>query len=298
MNINEVNTHILPDKFEYHAPQRLDEVLQLLYKYKDSAKILAGGTDLIISMKQGTMRLEHLINIQGVPELQGIITREDNIIIGSATNLRDIERSNVVKNWLPLLLKAIRSMASVQIRNMATIGGNICNASPAADTVVALIAIGADAIVQGTSDTRTVPLEDFIIGPGETVLLNDEILKGVKISSSKEGYKSAFLKLSRTKFDVATANIAVAFKQETDFITDVRLVLGAVAPIPLRIIEAEEILEGAELTDELLHEIAEVCCKHVAPIDDIRASAKYRTAVTKALVFDAFKEAHTTSGVD
>jgi carbon-monoxide dehydrogenase medium subunit len=271
--------------------------MQLLSKYKDSAKILAGGTDLLVRMKHGTVRLDHLINIQGVPELRGIQEIEDSIIIGSATNLRNIERSKIVSIRFPLLLEAIRSMASVQIRNMATLGGNICNASPAADTVVALIALGAEVIIKGASRERTVLLEEFCIGPGETVLKSDEILKGVKISGSMDGNGSVFLKLSRTHFDVATANIAVVFKQDGEFITEIRLVLGAVAPIPLRIKEVEEGLKGAKLTNELLHEIAEVCCKYIVPIDDVRASANYRIAVTKALVYDALKKACTIEGV-
>ncbi|UCH58012.1 MAG: xanthine dehydrogenase family protein subunit M [Candidatus Bathyarchaeota archaeon] len=287
MQINRVDTHILPVRFEYHAPKSLEEALGLLSLYRGEARLLAGGTDLLVQMKQKLVEPGHLVNLKRIPELSEIRAQEGGVSIGAAVKLRQIERSEIVGNSLPLLLEAVRSMASVQIRNMATLGGNLCNASPAADTAVALISLDSAAEIAGPTGKRTTPIVDFFVGPGETVLGDDEMLTGVLVPYPEAGYGFSFMKIGRTRLDIATVNTAVVVKLEGEEITEARVSLGAVAPIPLNLGGVERFLIGKQATPEVFLEAAEMCCDYIEPISDVRASAEYRIAATKALIQDA-----------
>ena len=248
MYINQVNTHIMPIRFEYHAPTSLDAAVELLSKYGKEASLLAGGTDLLINMKQRLVEPKHIINIKNIKELIGIEEREDGINIGAATRLRTIEMSDKIQAKLPLLHEAVRSIGSVQIRNMATIGGNLCTASPTADSATALLALDAKARLIGPEGTRIVSMEKFFVGAGQTVLSPNEILVEVLSPHLTEDTGTSFIKIGWTSFDISTINIATVLKLEGGYVNDCRIALGSCAPTPIRVQRVEEFLKGQKLT--------------------------------------------------
>jgi len=286
MEINKVNTHIIPVEFEYHAPTNLKDALELLSKHGAEARLLAGGTDLLVKMKQRLIEPKHIINVKKIDELKGIV-EEDGLRMGAATKLRTIERSEVVKERFPLLGEAVRVIGSVQVRNMATVGGNLCNASPAADAAVALVALDAEARIIGPEGVRVVPMEAFFKGPGQTVLRPDELLTGISVPYLPEGTGTSFIKIGRTSLDIATINIGAVLVMEGGVVKDCRIALGAVAPTPIRVGKAEAFLRGKKLTDEVIGAAAEMVAGGIRPITDIRATAEYRREASKALTRDA-----------
>ncbi len=267
------------------------EALALLSRYGGEARILAGGTDLLVDMKQRLYEPRHLIDIKRIPELR--LLREDSrgFTIGAAVRLRELERAEAIKERLPLLHEAISSMGSVQVRNMATIGGNLCRASPSSDSAVALLALEAVAQIAGPIGTREAPLESFFLGPRSTLLRSDEILKGVYVPHPPEGTGSSFIKVGRNKLDLAVVNIAVALRLEGGKANHCRIAMGAVAPRPIRLREVERLLLGREITPEALEEAAERVGSSIRPVTDIRATAEYRREASKALLKDAIKMA-------
>jgi carbon-monoxide dehydrogenase medium subunit len=291
MSINLHNTHILPVKFEYHAPESLEEVFDILREHPGEATFLAGGTDLIVKLKQRLVEPKHLINLKKIKELKGIEKKDDYIHIGALTRLRTLERSHQVTEWLPLLQETVSAMGSVQIRNMATIGGNLCNASPAADSAATLIALGADAHIAGPASERSLPLDEFFSGPKSNVLGDNEILTYVSVQVPEENSKGAFLKIGRTKLDIATVNVAVQLSMKGDTIEDCRMVMGSVAPIPLRLIAVEKYLKGKKATDATFKQAGEIGSHEIEPVSDVRATANYRKTASKGLIREALSTA-------
>ena len=288
MYINQVNTRIMPIRFEYHVPTSLDAAVELLSKYGKEANLLAGGTDLLINMKQRLVEPKYIINIKNIKELIGIEEREDGINIGAATRLRTIEMSDMIQAKLPLLHEAVRSIGSVQIRNMATIGGNLCNASPTADSATALLALDAKARIIGPEGTRIVPMEKFFVGAGQTVLRPNEILVEVLSPHLTEDTGTSFIKIGWTSFDISTINIAAVLKLEGGHVNDCRIALGACAPTPIRVNRVEEFLKGQKLTSETLEAAANIISEYIKPRERWRrAPAEYRRAASKALIRDA-----------
>ncbi|MEM4727293.1 MAG: xanthine dehydrogenase family protein subunit M [Candidatus Bathyarchaeia archaeon] len=291
MEINRVNTRIIPFRFEYHSPNSLEEALALLSKYGSEARILAGGTDLLVDMKQRLIEPRHLIDIKRIPELR--LLREDSggLMIGSAVRLRELERSEAIKLRFPLLHEAVSSMGSVQVRNMGTIGGNLCRASPSADAAVALLALEAEAQIAGPTGSRRSPLEEFFLGPRMTLLKPDEILTGVYVPYPPEDGGSSFMKLGRTSLDLAIVNIAVVLRLKGWTIDHCRIAMGSVAPKPLRLRNVEGFLLGREFAPEVLEEAAGMVEASIKPITDIRATAEYRKEASRVLLRDALKTA-------
>ncbi len=288
MYINKLNTHIIPFKFEYHAPKSVEEAVELLSRYGEEASILAGGTDLLVKMKQRLIEPKHIIDIKRIKDLTGIREEEDGIHIGAATKLRTLERSKLIEEKLPVLHEAVITMGSIQIRNMATIGGNLCNASPSADAATPLLALNAEAKIVGSEGERIVPLEEFFIGPGRTVLKQDEMLVEVISPYLPENSGTSFMKIGWTNFDIATVNLAVVLKLEGEVVDECRIALGGCAPTPIRVHKAEDFLRGKKLTDEVLEEAANIVSGHVRPRARWRrAPPEYRRAVSRALTIDA-----------
>ena len=292
MEINRYNTHIIPMQFEYHAPLSLDEALGLLKKHKGEAQVLAGGTDLIPRMKQRLSEPKHLVNLKKIPEIRGIEETPEGISIGALTKLRTIELSQLIKEKLPLLHEAVTTIGSVQIRNVATIGGNLCNASPCADTTTVLLALDAEARIAGLEGTRVVPIEKFFKGPGRTVLTPNEILTGVSSPYLPEGAGTSFIKIGWTNFDIATINMAVVLVLEKGTVKECRIVLGACSPSPVRVHRAEEFLTGRDFTDQVIDEAADIVSEYVEPRKRWRrAPSQYREKTSKGLTVDALKRA-------
>jgi carbon-monoxide dehydrogenase medium subunit len=292
----QINTKILAQEFEYLAPKTLDEALILLDNYKDkSARILSGGTDLLVKMKTIDLKTDYLINIKNIPELNFIDTA-DGLKIGATVSLSRIERIGKVKERYPALYEGIKSMAAIAVRNMGTIAGNICNASPAADTVPPLIAYGAEVKLVSKKGERTVLVEDFITGVGKTVIEADEIISQVNIPEINKNSGSAFSKKSRVKADIAKINLAVYLEREGNICKDCKIVLGSVAVKAIRAKEAEGLLKGQTVNASLIDEAAEKASEEIKPIDDIRSSVEYRTDVARVMVEDTIKVAWERAG--
>lgn len=287
-HINKFNTHIIGKPFNYHQPTTIEEAVKLLDGL-DNAKVLAGGTDLIPKMKQRLFEPTDLVNLKKISKLIGIKETKGGIWIGSATKLRDIEKNKLVKDKIPLQYLCTKTIGSVQIRNMGTLGGNVCNASPAADGALGLLTLNATAHIVGSKGTRDVPIEEFFTGPGASVLANDEIVTGFTVPIPEKGTGYHFISIGRMALDISTISIAVTLTIKDGRVKASRVALGSVAPVPLRLPEVEKYLVGKELTDDEIIKAAEKVSAGIKPIDDIRATAEYRREAAKGMAMEAIK---------
>ncbi len=291
--INKINTHIIPVRFEYYEPKTIEEAVKLLAKYKGEAKILAGGTDLLVAMKQRLVEPKVVVNIKKIKELRFIEDRGDYLAIGATTRLREIEKNPIVKEKFPALYEAVKAMAGTQIRNMATIGGNLCNASPAADTAPPLIVYEAKVKIVGPRGERIVPVEKFFKWVKKTVLEPDELLAEIMIPYHPPNTGSAFIKIARTAMDLAKVNVAVALRVDDNNVIEwIRVALGSVAPTPVRAPSVEKALVGKEFKLETIEETSKLVVNDISPITDIRSTAEYRREVSKVIVRDALIRAY------
>lgn len=267
--------------FEYFEPNTLAEASRLFAE--EHAQLLAGGTDLIIGMKAYTETPKSVISLQNIPCLTGITTdSDDSITIGAMTKVREVELSEEILKHHTALAEGASEIGSIQIRNLATIGGNIAHASPAADTVAGLLAADAQVHISGADGERTVPINELFTGPGQTVLTAGEIITHFRLPSPASG--SHYIKHKiREVMDLAFIGVASAVNVDNGRITDVRIGLAAVAPTPLRATEAEELLKGNEPTDELLAQAGEAAAAATSPISDLRCSAEHRKEMVDVL---------------
>ena len=281
------NTHIV-FPFEYYAPMSVPEACDLLDKL-DDVRILAGGTDLIPKIKEAALRPKQVVNLKKIPGLTGVEEKDGTIKIGALTKIRDVERSLLVQESANILYQAVHTIGSVQIRNLATIGGNICNASPAADSAAALIALDATVHLVGPTSVRSISFEDFFVGPGKTVLLKNEILTDIVFPTPARNSYGYYRKIGRVSLDLATTSLAVQTKMSRSRLEDVRIVAGSVAPVPLRLKSIEDWLKGQDLNPSIIGEAANRASDFIKPIDDIRGSAEYRRELIKGLTREAFE---------
>ena len=288
--VNISNTHIIFTPFEYHKPVTVEETTRLLSEL-DNVKLMAGGTDLIPKMKQRIIEPDHIISIKNIPELTGIKKDNDTIFIGAATTLREIERSKLIQENLPLLYDCIRSIGSIQIRNMGTLGGNVCNASPAADGALGLVTMDTKVIISGPQETRQIKAHEFFKAPGLTLLKKDEIVKGFKIKIPSKDTSYCFISIGRTSLDISTISIGVALKTKNNEVIDINIALGSVAPTPLRLYEVEEWLLGKTITPEVIKEASRRVSNSIKPITDIRGTAEYRYAAAEGIAREAITRA-------
>jgi carbon-monoxide dehydrogenase medium subunit len=290
--VNKVNTHILPIQFEYHAPKSLDEAVELLDKFREDAQVLAGGTDLIPHMKQRSVEAKHVVNIKGIPELSGIKETPKGVHIGALAKLRAIELSHLIKEKIPLLSEAARSIGSVQIRNLGTIGGNICNASPSADMATPLMAVAAKVHVYSKGGAKEYPIAEFFHGSGKVRLERGELVTGFTVPLLPEGSGSAFEKIGWTTLDIATVNVAAVVTLKDGKIDHCSIALGACSPAPIRVVLAEEVLRGKEPSAEAMNEAMEFIAACVEPRERWRrAPPEYRRRTAQALAMDAVTRA-------
>ena len=275
--------------FDYYAATNLNDALERLEQYGRDAKILAGGTDLVLAMKDGKTAPAHVVSLHRVRELD-YVSQDDSLIrIGSLAKHADLAAAPILKEKLPILCEAVRLIGSWQIRNVATIGGNLCTASPAADSAPALLALGARVVIADRTGESEMDLGSFFKGPGETVLRPTQLLKEIIIPCSRKPSAGCFLKLMRKKaVDLALVN--VAFYAETDpsmsTLTQVAIAMGGVAPTPIRAPEAEASLLNLSYPGALekIQKAAQLAVEATRPISDTRASADYRRAVVEAFV--------------
>ncbi len=289
------NTHIVSQEFAYHEPRSLAVAVSLLQTHGSSAKVLAGGTDLLVQMKLGKVQPQHLVYISKIPELRFLIEGE-GLRLGPMIFHRDLEKSPVVRDKFTALFEAARSVTSVQIRNMGTLGGNLCHASPAADSAPALLVLAARLKIAGSAGVRILPLENFFIGPGKTDLKPGELLAEIRVPDPGPASGSAFLKLTRVAADLAKVNAAAFIQREKEVCRECRIASGAVAPTPVRLEQAEAVLRGKRFEENLCRLAGEKAAEEIQPITDIRSTAWYRREVIKVLVRDVLQQAWVRAG--
>jgi CO/xanthine dehydrogenase FAD-binding subunit len=278
----------MTDIARYEAPRSLDEALDLLKGGEVS--ILAGGTDLMPQSRSARSPLRPtLLNIRRVADLGGISSTPDTIRIGALTTITELRDSALIRERLAALWQACDHFASDQIRNAGTIGGNICNASPAGDTLVPLLALDARVVLanrpNGTTKTRTMALADFLLGPGKTARAADELLVAVEIPLPAQNAVSAFFKFgTRPALDISVISIGLAAVRDNGRLSRVRLAFGAVAPRPIRSAAAEAALEGKALDDGAIAATVAAADREIHPITDVRASDWYRREMVKNML--------------
>jgi carbon-monoxide dehydrogenase medium subunit len=277
-------------RFDYYQPRNLEEAFEIKGGIKGVSRYVAGGTDVIIRLKQGTVKADALVSLRSVKQLAGI-EEKDGISIGALTSFREIERDDFIKRHCPALHRAVTVLANPQIRNVATIGGNLCNAAPSADCAPPLLVMEAGVVLEGPKGRRSVSLEDFFRGPGVTGLASDEVLTEIKIPRPAQGSRSSFLKMVRVSQDIAKVNVAALLVMEGDLCVKCRLAAGAVAPVPMRLKDCETLVEGKRIDASLLEHLSEVASREVKPITDVRSTEEYRRHLTGVLVRRAIREA-------
>jgi carbon-monoxide dehydrogenase medium subunit len=285
-----MTTRILPG-FTLITPTTIEEAVSILDRYGERAKIFAGGTDTLVLMKKRMVSPQALIRLGSVKGLNLIKSDKNGLTLGPLTTVRDIETSKTIRDKYSLLAEAAESFGTVQIQNMATLGGNICTASPAGDMILPLLAMDADIDVLGTKGRRTIRLRDFFVGPGKTVMSADEILVEIRVRPLPRGNGSSFIKVSRTMEDLSKVSVATILSVADRRFGDVRIALGSVAPKPIRAIEAEGFLEGKGTSRSVIDEAAVLACDGIAPITDDRSTAEYRGEVTRVIIKRAIAKA-------
>jgi carbon-monoxide dehydrogenase medium subunit len=280
------NTHILVHDFAYQEPTSLQEAIALLREYGNHAHVLAGGTDLLVQMKMERMAPKYVINLQRIPGLEGVWWRDSHLRIGACTSVRAIRDALEIWRDYTALAEACAAFGSTQIQMMGTIGGNVCNGSPASDTVPALMAFNAQLLLVGSAGERVVPIEEFCLEPGKTALQQGELLASIVLPRPQRGTGSAFIKLSRVQADLAKVSAAAALVREGERVVDCRLSFGAVAPTVWRGRRSETLLIGQTFSPELALEAGTMASEDASPVDDVRSTAWYRREVLKAVTHD------------
>jgi carbon-monoxide dehydrogenase medium subunit len=290
------NSHILVHDFDYAEPASLEEAIGLLQEYGSTARVIAGGTSLLVEMKQERRQFDCLIGVHHLPELSGITMGEDALYLGALTTIQTLLDTPAVRARYPALADASAAFGSTQIQIMGTVGGNVCNGSPASDTVPALMALGAELILVGPDGQRTLPIDEFLLGPGETALADGEMLTTVRLPEPQASTGSAFIKISRVRADLAKASAAVLLVRDGDRVVECRIALGSVAPTVMRASDAEAGLVDQVFSADLALEAGRLAAHAISPIDDVRSTAWYRREVVTALVHDALLAAWERAG--
>lgn len=264
--------------FDYHEPPSLAGASALLAEFGKDASIIAGGTDLLVELKEELRSALHVVNIKKIPGLRDFsYDPESGLHIGALVTVREIETSPVVIANYPNLAKAGSLLGSIQVRNRATIVGNICRASPSADTIPPLVADQASLTVYNGVGERSILLEEFFTGPGRTVLVPGDVVTGISLPAPRATSGKAYIKHGRRKaMELATVGVAVSLEHEAGKCSEIRIALGAVAPTVIRARKTEALLRGRTIDEALLAAAAESAMQESTPIGNVRASAAYR----------------------
>ncbi len=272
--------------FEYHEPGSLAEAVALGARYGAEARFLAGGTDLIVQIRRGRLAPRHVISLHRVPGLDAVEVN-GGVTLGALVTHRSIERAPCFQGRLRALRESAEVVGGHQIRNVGTVGGNIVNASPAADVVPALLALDARVTCLGPDGERTLPLADFLLGPGQTARRPEELLVRVHVPAVPPGSATAFLKAGRRRaMEISVVCVAARLTLDParERCLEARIALGAAGPTALRARAAERALEGHPLTPDRLARAGELAAAAGRPISDVRASARYRRLLIQTLV--------------
>jgi len=274
-------------KFELLQPRSLQEALEMKKNYGDKARVLAGGTDLLVLLKDQKLTAEAVMSLAGVRDLN-FIRYEDGrgATLGALATHSGVAASPIIQQKFPDLAEACSQVGAVQIQNLGTVGGNLCNASPAADVAPPLLLMDAVLILASARGERRVSIHDFFQGPRRTVLQADEILKEIFVPEVPGRRGATYLKLGRRKaMEIAIVGIGVAIhlNGSDQVVSECRIAMGSVAPTPMRARRGEEILRNQEVRDGLIEEVAVVAAEEASPISDLRASREYRLDMIRVL---------------
>lgn len=266
--------------FDYAKPKTLNEAFRLFSDFKNPL-ILAGGTDVVEMIKEGTISPDIVVDIKGLFELRDIFFDGKKLFIGSTVTFSEIIESEIIKEYVPVFIEMAKTVASVGIRNRATIVGNICSAVPCMDSGPLLLAYDSNVIVISKDGERKIPITDWFIGPRKTALMKNEIVKGVEIDLPVEKHSGCWLKLGRYQGeDLAQVNLVVLAFADKSF----RISYGAVAPVPVRASEIEKLLDKADINSDIIYKAMELVETEISPISDIRASKEYRMLMSKVML--------------
>jgi len=279
---------VIVHEFEYFKPESVEGVIELLLKYKDKVRILAGGTDLIVRIKDGLEFPEAVIDIKGLTELGKFEFKDNKLFIGSLVTFNDLIESKIVEEKFPLLWESSKTVASIGIRNRATIVGNICSAVPSLDTGPALLVYEANVVVRGTEGERVISVLDWFLGPRKTALEAGEFVYGITISLSEKKRGGSYVKLGRYNGeDLAQVGLGILALEGNEY----RLAFCAVGPVPGRAKKIEALLSGKSLTGSLIEEAKNLVPEEISPITDVRATKEYRLHVAKIMFERGIKAA-------
>lgn len=263
--------------FYYYSPSTLNESLDLLDEHQEDGRPMAGGTALVVLMKQSLLDADHLISLSRVPGLSGIRLEADGLHIGALTHHREVETSSLVKQHAPLLAEVYRNVATVRIRNVATVGGGIAHADPAQDPPSGLIVLDARVKLQSKSGERTLPITEMFKDYYETAIEPGELITEVIVPTVPAAAKTVYLKfLPRTMDDYATVAVAAKAELNNGTIRNLRVALGAAGPTPVHATTVEQALEGKQASAAAIRSAAEAVADQVDPLDDFRGSSGYK----------------------
>jgi aerobic carbon-monoxide dehydrogenase medium subunit len=279
-------------EFEYLEPTSMQQALEWLNTYRGRARVLAGGTDLYLRLRKGVFLPDYVIDLKRVARLDYITpNRGGGVQIGPTTLQDEVARSSLIQQLYPALAEAAAWVGAVQTRNRATVVGNLCNASPAADTAPALLSYGAQVKIASAQGERTLPLEDFFVGPGRTALRENELVAEIILPAPEQHSGAAFFRRTRTAMDIAVVCAAAMLQLSNGTCQNARIALGAVGPTPLRAMRAETALRGQTLADQVIEDASRIASEEARPIDDVRSTAEYRREMVRVLTRRALRQA-------
>ncbi len=274
-------------EFEYHKAKSIDEAVKLLSENPENSKIIAGGTDLTVHIKEDVIAPDVLIDIKAIPEFKEISFSNNVLSIGANVTFSEIEDNEIIENNFRVLWEAASTVASVGVRNRATLTGNICSAVPSLDSAPALFLYDAEVYVKNSDNERVISINDWFTGPKRTSLKKDEIVTKITLKLPEEKTASCYKKLGRYKGeDLAQVGMGVLISENKEY----KIAVCAVGPVPKRAIKTEAFLKGKEINDANIKEAQEILATEISPITDIRASKEYRTHIAKVMLEKGLKE--------
>ena len=279
--------------FEYLRPSTSEEAIALKAKYKDRARYWAGGTDLMLQWRAGEVDIDYCIDLTFVPTLNYIENERDGVRIGAMTSLDALDNAASLNQLMEVIGYTARLMCTKQTRTISTVGGNMCNASPGADLSPLFVALDSEATIMGSDGSRTVLMENFFQGVNETILKDEELLVEIRVPVPDHPREACYKRVARTFVDIALISSAVSISSDNGVVTDARISLGAVAPVPIRSRAAEQKLIGSilsEIDDDILEEIGQLAATDASPISDIRAGKEYRLDMCTVLTRRSLEE--------
>ncbi|MGO9569710.1 MAG: FAD binding domain-containing protein [Desulfomonilaceae bacterium] len=281
-------------KFEHFAPKTLEEALSLLSEHGEGAHVMAGGTDVMVKMTHGRLKPKALISlyeIEGINEIR--FHGKEGLTIGATARLEEVASHPDVVNHYPALSQAILTMANVEVRNMGTVAGNLCNAAPSADSAPPLIAMEAEVTLASLKGERRLPLDKFFKGPGLAAMEHGEVMTCIHVPVPPPKSGASYQRVScRCGVDIAAVGVGVMAVFNGKACKGAGIVLGAVAPIPMRAIKTEGLMQGQEWTRDLIEQGGDLAAEEAKPISDVRATAEWRKRMVAVLTRRALEEAH------